>query len=118
MTSEMLARAMRLLHQDRWPGDSIVLDHVMLLSFAYVFELDVQQEGPSVTWKTGQTLVARKSGQYITISGIRWFERSNKSTRKHCIVEHCTQERFPHGNSKSAWPTLAGRKPVQRPEET
>ena len=80
VTREMLARAMRLLHQDGWPGDDIVLDHVMLLSFAYVFELDVQQEGPSVTWKTGRTLVARKSEQYVTISGIRWLEPQLKST--------------------------------------
>ena len=80
VTGEMLARAMRLLHQDGWPGDNIVLDHVMLLSFAYVFELDVQREGPIVTWKTGRTLVARKSEQYVTISGIRWLEPQLKST--------------------------------------
>ena len=79
MTREMLARAMSLLHQDGWPGDNIVLDHVMLLSFAYVFELDVRQEGLCVTWKTGRKLVARKSEQYVTISGIRWLEPLLKS---------------------------------------
>ena len=73
LEKEMLVSALRLFQQAKWPGDDMMLKHVMLLSFAYVFDLDAQQEAQRVTWLTGNTLVARKSEKYITISGIRWF---------------------------------------------
>ena len=72
VTEKMIVSAMRLFNPAGRLGDDMALKHVMLLSFAYVFELNARQEVRSVTWMTGNTLVARKTAQYVTISGISW----------------------------------------------
>ena len=72
VTEKMIVRAMRLFNPAGRLGDDMALKHVMLLCFAYVFELNARQEVRSVAWMTGNTLVARKIAQYVTISGILW----------------------------------------------
>ena len=72
VTEKMIVSAMRLFNPAGRPGDDMALKHIMLLCFAYVFELDARQEVQSVTWMTGNTLVARESEQYATIGGILW----------------------------------------------
>ena len=80
MTEKMIVRAMRLFNPAGRLGDDMALKHVMLLCFAYVFELNARQEARSVAWMTGNTLVARKTAQYVTISGILWCDAFGFST--------------------------------------
>ena len=72
VNEKMMVGAMRLFNPAKWPGDDMALQHIMLLCFAYIFELDARQEVRSVIWMTGNTLVARKTEQYVTISGMLW----------------------------------------------
>ena len=66
----MFVSAMRLFNPARWPGDDMALRHIILLSFAYVFESYAHQEVQSATWVTGNTLAARETEQHVTISEI------------------------------------------------
>ena len=58
LEKEMLVSALRLFNQASWPGDDMMLKHVMLLSFAYVFELDAQQCGSTREVRAFQDSIA------------------------------------------------------------